>query len=44
MSSKTTEIFTMNPNGNCLFAENKIQGLDAFCAPYCLYLVYLTKV
>ena len=35
-------------NGPCLLSENKIQGLtiekDSYCAGYCLYILYLTKV
>ena len=35
-------------NGYCLYSEYKIQGLtgkqDSYCASYCLYIIYLTKV
>ena len=35
-------------NGHCSFSEYKIQGLtckrDCFCASFCLYIFYLTKV
>ena len=35
-------------NGHCLYSEYKIQGLtnkkDSYCASYCLYIIYLTKV
>ena len=34
--------------GHCLFSEYKMQRLtierDSYCAPYCLYINYLTKV
>ena len=33
---------------HCLYSEYKIQGLtnkrDSYCASYCLYILYLTKV
>ena len=35
--------FITKRNGDCLFSEYKIQGLDFFAA-FCLYLMYLTKV
>ena len=35
-------------NGLCIFFDYKKQGLtnekDSFCAGYCLYIIYLTKV
>ena len=35
-------------NGHCLYSEYKIQGLtskrDCYCASYCLYINYLSKV
>ena len=31
-------------NGYCLYSEYQIQKNDSFCASYCLYRVYLTKV
>ena len=38
----------MKQNGHCLYSEYKIQGLmkkkDSYCASYCLYILYLTKV
>ena len=34
----------MKRNGRCLYSEYKIQGLGSYCAAYCLYLFYLTKV
>ena len=40
--------FIIKRNGYCLDSEQKIQGLtskrDSYCASYCLYLFYLTKV
>ena len=40
--------FTIKRNGYCLYSEYKIQGLtskqDSYCASYCLYIIYLTKV
>ena len=31
-------------NGYCLYSEYKIKKNDSFCASYCLYIIYLTKV
>ena len=35
-------------NGHCLYSEYKVQGLtakrDSYCASYCLYTLYLTKI
>ena len=31
-------------NGYCLYSEYQIQKNDSFCASYCLYIIYLTKV
>ena len=31
-------------NGFCLYSEYQIQKIDSFCASYCLYIFYLTKV
>ena len=40
--------FIIKLNGNCLYSENKIQVLTkkrlSYCAGYCLYIIYLTKV
>ena len=40
--------FVIKRNGFCLYSDYKIRGLtckrDSFCAAYCLYLIYLTKV
>ena len=30
--------------GYCLYSEYQIQKNDSFCASYCLYIIYLTKV
>ena len=30
--------------GHCLYSEYQIQKNDSFCASYCLYILYLTKV
>ena len=31
-------------NGYCLYSEYQIQKNDSYCASYCLYITYLTKV
>ena len=40
--------FIIKRNSCCLYSEYKIQGLtskrDSYCASYCLYIIYLTKV
>ena len=40
--------FVIKRYGHCLYSEYKIQGLtnkrDSYCASYCLYVIYLTKV
>ena len=36
--------FIIKRNGYCLYSENQIQKNDGFCARYCLYINYLTKV
>ena len=40
--------FPRKRNGYCLYSEYKLQGLtskrDSYCASYCLYILYLTKV
>ena len=40
--------FVIKRNCFCLYSEYKIQGLtskrDSYCASYCLYIIYLTKV
>ena len=34
----------MKQNEYYLYSENQIQKNDSFCASYCLYINYLTKV
>ena len=36
--------FIINRNGFCLYSEYQIQKNDSYCASYCLYIIYLTKV
>ena len=36
--------FIIKQNGYCLYSEYQIQKNDNFCASYCLYIIYLTKV
>ena len=36
--------FIIKRNGYCLYSEYQIQKYDTFCASYCLYIIYLTKV
>ena len=36
--------FIIKRTGYCLYSENQIQKNDSFCASYCLYILYLTKV
>ena len=36
--------FTIKRNGYCLYSEYQKQKNDSFCASYCLYSIYLTKV
>ena len=36
--------FIIKRNGFCLYFEYQIQKNDSFCASYCLYTIYLTKV
>ena len=47
-SPKKLSKFVIKRNSYCLYSEYKIKGLtskrDSFCASYCLYLIYLTKV
>ena len=35
--------FIIKRNGCCLFSEYQIQ-INRFCASYCLYIIYMTKV
>ena len=36
--------FIKKRNGFCLYSEYQIQKDDSYCASYCLYIIYLTKV
>ena len=36
--------FIIKRNGYCLYSEYQIQRSDSYCASYCLYIIYLTKV
>ena len=36
--------FIIKRNGYCLYSEYQIQKNDSFCASYCLYIIYLTKI
>ena len=36
--------FFIKRNGYCLKSEYQIQRNDSFCASYCLYIIYSTKV
>ena len=36
--------FIIKQNGYCLYSEYQIQKNDSYCANYCLYIIYLTKV
>ena len=36
--------FIIKQNGYCLYSEYQKQKNDSYCASYCLYIIYLTKV
>ena len=36
--------FIIKRNGYCLYSQYQIQKNDSFCASYCLYILYLTKI
>ena len=36
--------YIIKRNGYCLYSEYQIQKNDSYCASYCLYIIYLTKV
>ena len=36
--------FIIKRNGYCLYSEYQIQKDDSYCASYCLYIIYLTKL
>ena len=38
------KLFIIKRNGYCFYSEYQIQKNDSYCASYCLYIVYLTKV
>ena len=42
--SKKLSKFIIKRNGFCLYSEYQRQKNDSYCASYCLYIVYLTKV
>ena len=44
VSPKKLSKFIINRNGYCLYSEYQIQKNDSYCASYCLYIIYLTKV
>ena len=44
VSPKKQSKFIIKRNGHCLYSEYQIQKNDSFCASYCLYIIYLTKV
>ena len=41
---KNLSKFIIKRNGYCLYSDYQIQKNDSFCASYCLYKIYLTKV
>ena len=36
--------FVIKRNGYCLYSEDQIQKKDSFCASFCLYIIYFTKL
>ena len=36
--------FIIKRNEYCLYSEYQVQKNDSYCASYCLYIIYLTKV
>ena len=42
--AKKLSKFIIKRNGYCLYSEYQIQKNDSYCASYCLYIIYLTKV
>ena len=44
VSPKKLSKFIIKQNGYYLYYEYQIQKNDSFCASYCLYIIYLTKV
>ena len=41
---KKVSKFIIKRNGFCLYSEYQIQKNDSYCAGYCLYIIYLTKI
>ena len=41
---KNLSEFIIKRNGYCIYSEYQIQKNDSFCASYCLYIIYLTKI
>ena len=41
---KNLSKFIIKRNAYCLYSQYQIQKKDSFCASYCLYIIYLTKV
>ena len=44
VSPKKLSKFIIKRIEYCLYSEYQIQKNDSFCASYCLYIIYLTKV
>ena len=44
VSPKKLSKFIIKRNGYCLYSEYQIQKNDSYCASYCVYIIYLTKV
>ena len=44
VSPKKLSKFIIKQNGYFLYSEYQIQKNDSYCASYCLYIIYLTKV
>ena len=44
VSPKKLSKIIFKRNGYCLHSEYQIQKNDSYCASYCLYIIYLTKV
>ena len=36
--------FIIKRYGHCLYSKYQIQKNDSYCASYCLYIIYLTKI
>ena len=36
--------FIIKQNGYCIYSQNQLQKIDNFCASFCLYIIYSTKV